>query len=368
MRVRSVGALLLTAGLAASLSGTPSARVIVTAADAGATLTTIGPLAFGPNGVLFAADPQGASIYALELGKAAGAPGAADVADLDKKLAALLGTDTTQVAVTDLAVHPTTNNVYVAAMRGTGAAAKPALVRLDGAGRLDVIALDGLKYTSVALPNAPVANPSARRDPRTASITDMAFDNGQLIVAGLSNEEFASKLRSVKYPFSNVDAGTSVEVYHGNHGALETRSPVYAFVPYTVGGTRSIVAGYLCTPLVTFPMASLTSAAPGAKVRGTTIAELGAGNRPIDMIVYSRAGKDFLLMSNTSRGVMKIPTDTFARAPGITEKVPQGTAGVPFETLAELKGVEHLDRTAGDKVVLLAKADTGLSLRTVPLP
>jgi hypothetical protein len=367
MRVRSVGALLLTAGLAASLSGTPSARATVTAADAGAKLTTIGPLAFGPNGVLFAADPQGAAIYALDLGKTTGAPGAADVADFDKKLAAVLGTEPAQVTVTDLVVHPTSSNVYVAAMRGTGAEAKPALVRLDGAGRLDVVALDGLKYTSVALPNAPVANPTARRDPRTASITDMAFDNGQLIVAGLSNEEFASKLRSVKYPFSNVEPGTSVEVYHGNHGALETRSPVYAFVPYSVGGTKSIVAGYLCTPLVTFPMASLTSAAAGAKVRGTTIAELGSGNRPIDMIVYTRGGKDFLLMSNTNRGVMKIPTDTFAAQAHISEKV-QGTAGVPFETLADLKGIEQLDRTAGDKVVLLAKADTGLSLRTVPLP
>ena len=56
----------------------------------------------------------------------------------------------------------------------------------------------------------------------------------------------------------------------------------------------------------------LMTAAPGAKVRGTTIAELGSGNRPIDMIVYSRGGQDYLLMSNTSRGVMKIPTATFA--------------------------------------------------------
>ena len=71
-------------------------------------------------------------------------------------------------------------------MRGTGAAAAPALVRLDGAGRLDVVALGGLKYTTVALPNAPAANPQARRDPRAASITDMAFENGQLIVAGRS--------------------------------------------------------------------------------------------------------------------------------------------------------------------------------------
>jgi len=367
MRVRSLGALLLTAGLAASLSGTPAARAVVTGADAGATPTTLGALAFGPGNVLFAADPQAAAIYAFDLGTAAGAPGAADVPDLDKKLAAVLGTEPSQVSIADLAVHPASRNIYFAAMRGTGAAAAPALVRLDGAGRLDVVALNDLKYTSVALPNAPVANPQARRDPRTQSITDMAFDDGRLIVAGLSNEEFASKLRSVKYPFSSVDPGASVEIYHGSHGAVETRSPVYAFVPYTVGGARQIVAGYLCTPLVTFPMSSLTAATPGSKLRGTTIAELGAGNRPIDMIVYSRGGQDFLLMSNTSRGVMKIPTASFGSATGLNAPV-SGTAGVPFETVAELKGVEQLDRVGTDKVAILAKADTGVSLRTIPLP
>jgi hypothetical protein len=86
------------------------------------------------------------------------------------------------------------------------------------------------------------------------------------------------------------------------------------------------------------------------------------------MIVYTRGGQDYLLMSNTSRGVMKIPTASFGTATGITAKVPEGTAGVPFETLAELKGVEHLDRVGADKVAILAKAETGLSLRTIPLP
>ena len=131
----------------------------------------------------------------------------------------------------------------------------------------------------------------------------MAYQNGKLFVAGLSNEEFSSKLRVIAYPFTQADRGTSVEIYHGNHGGLETRSPVYSFVPYMIGGEPHIIGGYLCTPLVKFPVSSL---APGAKVQGTTIAELGAGNRPIDMILYKKDGKDFLLMSNTARGVMKM--------------------------------------------------------------
>ncbi len=88
--------------------------------------------------------------------------------------------------------------------------------------------------------------------------------------------------------------------------------------PYKIDNTANLIAGYTCTPLVKFPVASLT---PGAKVMGTTIAELGNRNRPTDMIVYKKGGKDYLLIANTSRGVMKVATDGFAGAPGITAKV-----------------------------------------------
>ena len=103
-----------------------------------------------------------------------------------------------------------------------------------------------------------------------------------------------------------------------------------SFVPYMVGNQPHIIGGYTCTPLVKFPIDSLKT---GDKVRGTTIAELGAGNRPIDMVLYKKDGQEFLLMANTSRGVMKIPTASFAAATPITERV-GGTAGVPFETVA----------------------------------
>ena len=185
-------------------------------------------------------------------------------------------------------------------------------------------------------------------------------------MAGLSNEEFASKLRAVKYPFAAVDTGTSVEIYHGNHGQLETRSPVYTLVPYTVGGTPHLIAGYLCTPLVKFPMASLQA---GGKVRGTTIAELGNRNRPIDMFVYQQGGKDFLLMSNTSRGVMKIPANLFAAAAPITAPVEE-KAGVPYETIESLKGVEQMDLFDHARALVLSRtAPTGpLSVDLVALP
>ena len=362
--------ILTTLGVVA-LAGVASywtaAGVPVAAADAGPQMTSIGPLTFGPDGVLFAADTQAATIYALELGDKAngGAAGTRGVDAIDQKIAALLGTDAKEIIVTDLVVHPRTKNAYISVMRGQGTASKPALLRVDGAGKIEVVSFENLKHTKVTLPNAPNAGTNPQRDPRQQSITDMAFSDGRLYIAGLSNEEFASKLRSVKYPFATADNGTSVEIFHGNHGQLETRSPVYAFLPYSINNTPHLVAAYLCTPLVKFPVATLQ---PGTKVVGTTIAELGNRNRPIDMVLYKKDGREFLLMSNTSRGVMKIPTDGFASATPITQPVKTETGGIAYETVAAMKGIEQLDLLDGSRTLALSRSDAGLNLVAVALP
>jgi hypothetical protein len=228
-----------------------------------------------------------------------------------------------------------------------------------------MVSLTSVNIQKVELPNAPVANPNARQNARASSVTDLAYSDGRLWVAGLSNEEFSSKLRAVPYPFNAIDGGTSVEIYHGNHRALETRSPVYAFLPYSVGGQPHLVAAYLCTPLVKFPISTLKS---GDKVRGVTVAELGAGNRPLDMILYKKDGKDFLLMSNSSRGVMKIPAADIATAAPITEPVTTPTGGIPYETIASMQGVEQLDVLNAQSSVVIARTGGALNLQVLPLP
>src|SRR5207247_1565178 len=140
-------------------------------------------------------------------------------------------TDVKDVAITDLVIHPKTHNAFVSVMRGQGAAAKPALFRVDGAGKVTMVNTDGLQYTSVALPNPA---PAPANNQRSQSITQVKYSSGRVWVSGLSNEEFASKLWSVPYPFAKADAGTSLEIYHDNHQQLETRAPMYAFVPYTI--------------------------------------------------------------------------------------------------------------------------------------
>ena len=349
-------------------SWSPSSARQTSSSGTGPAPASMGPLAFGPDGTLFAADSQNAAIFALDLGAQAngGAPGAKGLDALDTKLAALLGTGAREISVTDLAVHPRTRNAYVSVMRGQGAGAAPALFRIDGAGVITAVALPTVKFSKVELPNAPVANATARQNPRTQVVTDMAFADGRLWVAGLSNEEVASKLRAIPFPFANVDKGTSVEIYHGNHRQLETRSPVNAFVPYMLNNQQHLIAGYTCTPLVKFPIADLK---PGDKVRGTTIAEFGSGNRVLDMIVYRKGGQEFLLTANNSRGVMKIPTSTFASAKAITTPVDEETGGVPFEKVASMTGIEQLDKLDDNNSIVIARtAAGGINLQVVPLP
>jgi hypothetical protein len=329
-------------------------------------LKSAGPLAFGPKGVLFVGDPQGAQIVAIGVGEAPTTPIGADfslegVAD---KVAALLGTEAADIRINDLAIEPGTGVAYLSVSRGTSASAEPAIVRIDGKGAVTALALDNVPYAKVTIANAPAEGSTDRRgrNPRLESITDLKFVDGRVYIAGLSNEEFASKLRSIAFPFTSADTGTSVEILHTAHGAaLETRSPVRTFVPFVVGGEPQILAAYTCTPLVTFPVSTLK---PGEKVRGRTIAELGNRNTPLDMIVYEKGGKQYLLLANDRRGVMKISTDGVDKQ-NLTQAVTGGgTAGLEFEQVESLQDVTQLDKLNDTHAVVLA----GGTLKAVALP
>jgi hypothetical protein len=329
----------------------------------GPSLTSIGTLSFGADGTLFAADPMAATIYALTLPKSSAVAGTKDVANLDQQLAALAGTDAAGIAIRDIAVDPKSQNTYVSLMRGTGAAAQPALARVDGNGKVDLVALDAATFTSVTLPNPPAATTTGRNG-RSQSITKMALVDGKLYVTGLSNEEFSSKFWAIPYPFAKADNGTSVEIWHTSHARFETNAPILTFVTNKTAGQTNFIAGYTCTPLVRFPVNDLK---PGAKVMGTTIAELGAGNQPIDMVLYKKDGREFVLMANTRHGVLKIATDGFGSAAGLKDPVP-GTAGIPAEKVTSVANVLQLDILDASRSVMLMRGEGGMALKAVVLP
>jgi hypothetical protein len=334
-------------------------------------LQSLGPLTFGPEGILFAADTKGAAIFAIATEDTTPAHGshALKVEAVNQKVAALLGTSADQILIDDLAVNPISHNAYLAISRGRGPEAMPVLVRVKADGKLETISLDNVKFAKAVLPDAPadgvVGQGNRRSNPRQESITDIGFLEDRVLIAGLSNEEFSSTLRAVPFPFRTVGNGTSVEIYHGAHGQFETKSPVRTFVPFKVGNEPSLLAAYTCTPLVRF---SLSELKPGAKIKGTTVAELGNRNRPLDMIVYQKGGKDFLLMANSSRGVMKISTDNIEKTEPILARVAD-TKGLTYETIKDWTGVDQLDRLDDQLALVLRRGEGGaLNLESMPLP
>jgi hypothetical protein len=84
--------------------------------------------------------------------------------------------------------------------------------------------------------------------------------------------------------------------------------------------------------------------------------------------VYKKGGQEFLLTTNNSRGVMQIPTRTFATAAPITAPVETETGGVPFEKVTTMTGIQQMDKLDEEHSIVIARAASGLNLQIVPLP
>lgn len=345
-----------------------------------APLKSAGPLAFGPDGILFVGDSIGGQVVAIDTADRKAASAAKiDVDDVNDKIAAMVGVGAGQVMINDMKVDPVSKDVYLSASRGRGPDAMPLIARVDHSGKITVLPLDGVKYASVELSDAPNSDPSARTNPRVVTITSMVYMNGKLLVTGLSNEEWSSALRSIPFPFKKDDEaakGTTLKIWHSSHGRYETQAPIRTFVPYSISGQEYVLAAYTCTPLVKIPFSALE---PGAQVNGTTIADLGARNSPLDMVPYEKDGHNYILIANTARGVMKLHADNLQNYQPIASPTVTDVAGVPYTTISDLKDVQHLAQLDDSHALILTgKPGPGpawapgpsaeLNLQTIALP
>src|SRR5262245_38012625 len=150
-------------------------------------LKSAGALAFGPKGVLFVGDPQGAQVFAVDVGTAPSNPigPGFKLEGADAKIAAFLGTKADDIAINDVVVEPGTNIAYVSVSRGKGPTAEPAIVRVDGKGNVTALSLDKVAYAKVALSAAPPAGAQDKKGQslRSKAITDLAFVDGKLFIA-----------------------------------------------------------------------------------------------------------------------------------------------------------------------------------------
>jgi hypothetical protein len=332
-----------------------AASITATAAD----VKSISRLAAGPDNILFVADWKAARVHAITLPPAPQKPAGEifNVLDLEERLSRQVGG--AKVTVEDMTVRPGTAEVYVAISYGP--AKTPALIVVTSDKKTRRIDLKAAASTSVALRNAPTTdNKFWKETPeRSFTVTDMKWREGELFVAGLSNQDFASTLRRVKYPFGSQQSVTSVEIYHAGHNLIETRAPIRAMSFATWGGKPYLVAAYTCTPLVTIPLDDLKD---GAHIRGKTIAELGYGNTPADMISYSKTeqGKteDFVMLVNFDRVSNIIPVSQLEAAdakPGLEKLVPFGQIFGVDVMQAPLVGTLRLDNLDDKSFVMVRR-------------
>lgn len=324
-----------------------------------ANVKSISRLAAGPDNIMFIADWKAAEVHAIKLppapAKRAGVT--FNILDLETLLSEQVGG--AKVTVEDMVVRPGTSEVYVAI--SYGALKNPALFVVTGDKEARRVDLKATPSTEVALRDAPASNEIfwKRMPERSFTVTDMKWHDGELFVAGLSNQDFASTLRRIRYPFDAKQSTTSVEIFHTGHNLIETRAPIRAMSFADLGGKAYLVAAYTCTPLVIIPLDELKD---GAHVRGKTVAELGYGNTPADMISYTKTvqGKTmrFLMLVNYERTSDVIPVSELeaARArPGLEKPVPYGQITGVDVTEAPLAGVLRLDNLDDNSFVAVRR-------------
>lgn len=323
-------------------------------------IKSISALTFGPNGILFIGDSKSAAVFAVDTKDAATVTKSApvEIIGIDEKIAAALGTQKENIKIMDMAVNPTSKKVYIAVQNSEGT---PVLLKVEGA-KISNVSLKEVNYSSVILNNAPAEDSKDQRGGslRISTISDIGFSDGKVFVSGLSNKQFSSSFNSIPFPFSDKQDQASLEIYHASHGRYETASPIRTFTTGEIDGKKYLIASYTCTPLVLFPLDELKS---GMHVKGRTVAEMGSGNTPLDMITVKKGNESVLIMTNTKYPVAAVNYKNIAAFQGTLTEKAATTAGVDFAKLP-LTAVTQIDKLDANQVVMIQNRGGSVDLWT----
>ena len=308
-------------------------------------INSISVLTFNADGILFIGDSYGGRVFAIDLGdnEQSANDKNLSIPDLEAEVAAFLGTTAENILIHDLATNPISQNVYLSVSRGkakwtsrwetpNNVEKADILLRIAPDGSMSEASLENVEFSSVTLPS-PIDEQKEHRwkkgvKLRSEAITDVKFHDSKIYVAGLSNEEFSSALWTADFPFTTEASINTLEIFHGAHGKWETASPIRSFLPYELNGKSSLLASYLCTPLVTLDLEELSGQ---THVKGKTVAEFGSGNFPIDMVLYQNQGRDLVLMSNSALPLLIFDPEDVEKFEGeITSEVEGYRGGVDY--------------------------------------
>lgn len=376
---------LLAGAMALTLTGTACSQV-PDAVTEPITLKSAGALSFDSANTLFVGDSKAGMVHAFEfpegsfedqseysLGRAQTFEGRTIFENLDTKVAALLGATADDISINDMVVHKPSKQVFLSVHRGHGPNATPVLVKVDK-GALELVELEEATHTAQSVGAVPTVETLEFGQPLyNLAITDIDFYNGEIFVAGVSNEEFSSKLRRMAFPFNDEVETSSIEIWHAVHAQYETRAPIITQTITELDGEPTLIAIYACTPVVRIPLSALKD---GAKVKGEMIGEMGFGNTPIDIVEYVNGWDQSknVLVTNTNRSAVQIPLTAIASA----QTMPEGEGVEPVFSVAgvdqypmPMSGTLHLDTVDENWAMVVRRSpeDTrNIQLHTIPLP
>lgn len=302
-----------------------------------------GALEFADDGTLFVGDNYNGAIYAFEVpGEASDAQiMPSSIANIDAKIAELLGVGTGAIQINDIAAHPVSNDVYISVTRIGNLVSQPAIVTVSQDQSLRLLDLSAFEFQKQELnefPDGEIAfngrsggpmSPAMPRDLaktavplNTLAIMDMEYYEGELFVAGVATDNFLSSLRRMSYPFDGTQSIANVEMYHIAHDQYESRAPIRAMSVQEIDGEPHLVAAYTCSPIVLVPLSDIED---GAKISARTVMDYGNG-QPLDMIAYNHQSPfggealPMLFVTSNSRSPQLIPISGLQDAKAVTHE------------------------------------------------
>jgi hypothetical protein len=294
--------------VAAATAATAAFDTQGAAVKASKKLSSASAMVIASDGKLIVADWRAGALVAISLPALQAAKERSfNVLNVADRLADAYQLDAAKIRITASAFHTESQTAILAVSLGKRVDSPVAIALMDANGKVKNVSIDAAVSATQLLLQVPseLSNNTAlwgKQSTRTLLVTDMKFYGNELIVAGLTNATFSSTLRRVPYPFSGGGTATNIEMYHAVHNQIETRAPVRAFNIIEVDGTPTLLAAYTCTPLVTVPLSELKD---GGKVRGKTIAELGFGNTPLDVIPfaieYQGKKSEWVMVANSAK-------------------------------------------------------------------
>jgi len=288
-------------------------------------LKTIESISFGPNGLLIiGSGTQVVTVDTVDVKSASWSK--TEIPAIDQVLAGKLGLSAKDIEVKKLAVNPASHKAYVAirSLKNN----QYVILTVDGAGNVGEFSLDKVKYHRY---------PLAVGDKAVTRITDVTWVGNKIVAATQAGDEFGSRVFMITPGTKdNAASSYSTETYHVGHGRWETKAPIICLMPFEEKGQSSVVGSFTCTPIVKYPLEEGKS---DAKVKGTSVVELGTGNTPRSMFPYDKGGKKYVLI-NVARNnkmpafgfpsaywVARVDANLLNETTAVNEKAPWRVAG-----------------------------------------